>query len=97
MRRPVSGGGTWKRVQYYEAVSKEVGCLTGHIWRKYWTERLHNISRNHSLTVDRVAAFEPGGRRFESVLARQINDLRADFGRNVVQYNHWSSIDWLIV
>ena len=63
-------------VQYYEVVSQEFRGLSGLIRQKYWTERLNNIYINQLRTAGRVAAFEPGGRRFESVRARlQIKSL----------------------
>ena len=57
-------------VQYYKAASREFRRLSGLIWQKYWTQHVPIISINHALIFDRTVAFEPGGRRFESVPAR---------------------------
>ena len=59
-----------KGVQYYEAVSREFRGLSGCIWQKYWTDYGSKYHWNHVVIDNRAAAFEPGGRRFESVRAR---------------------------
>jgi len=65
-----SAGRIWECVQYYKAVSREYRRLSGRIWQIYWTQRSSIILIKQCVTFDRVPAFEPGGRRFESVRAR---------------------------